>query len=102
MMTEDEFINKIENNYSFNSDELEALANDEAFETLDRISNGHGRWTEYITTIFTVQERYFAIDWQKGLTECQENFYYDQPYEVRPHEKVIVTTEWLPIKEEQR
>ena len=48
-----------------------------------------------MTTIFKVANRFFAIDWEQGLTECQENFYNEQPYEVEPHDKVITITEWV-------
>lgn len=38
----------------------------------------------------------------RGLTECQENDFEDQPVEVRKHtyEKIIEVTEWIPIKGE--
>ena len=39
----------------------------------------------------------------RGLTECQENEFEDQPVEVRKHtyEKTIEVTEWIPIKGEE-
>ena len=57
------------------------------------IGNGNRRWTEDMTTIFKVLGRFFAIDWQRGLTEFQENFYNEQPYEVIKKEKVVTVTE---------
>lgn len=48
-----------------------------------------------MTTIFKVSNRFFAIDWEQGLTECQENFYNEQPYEVIKKEKVVTVTEWV-------
>lgn len=37
--------------------------------------------------------------WENGLTENQENEYYDQPTEVKKvtTEKTITVTEWQPI-----
>ena len=49
--------------------------------------------------MFTVVElcgRTFGINWFSGLTECQENEFNEQPYEVEKHEyeKVITVKEW--------
>lgn len=48
------------------------------------------RWTKLVRTIVEVDDRYFAIEWQKGLTEMQDNFFDEQPYEVE--RKVEVET----------
>ena len=93
-MTEQEFLNKVNSGELFDEDELEKLATENCWE-IDRISNGKGRWEEYMTTIFKVSNRFFAIDWEQGLTECQENFYNEQPYEVIKKEKVVTVTEWV-------
>ena len=55
------------------------------------------RWTRTITTIVKLCDRYFSIDWEEGLTERQENEFYNQPFEVYPHsyEKTITVTEWV-------
>lgn len=57
------------------------------------------RWTRSITTIIELKGRFFSIDWEEGLTECQENEFYDQPKEVRKHtyEKTITVTEWIQV-----
>lgn len=93
-MTEQEFLNKVNSGELFDEDELEKLATENCWE-IDKISNGNGRWEEYMTTIFKVSNRFFAIDWEQGLTECQENFYNEQPYEVIKKEKVVTVTEWV-------
>lgn len=55
------------------------------------------RWSRTVTTIVKLCDRYFSIDWEEGLTEYQENEFYDQPFEVYPHsyEKTITVTEWV-------
>lgn len=93
-MTEQEFLNRVNRGKEFDKNELKKLATENNWE-IDRISNGNGRWEEYMTTIFKVSNRFFAINWEQGLTECQENFYNEQPYEVEPHDKVITITEWV-------
>lgn len=56
------------------------------------------RWTRSATTIISLKGRYFSIDWEDGLTECQENEFYSQPVEVekKTYEKTITVTEWVP------
>ena len=40
------------------------------------------RWTRTVTTEVEYQGRFFIIIWEEGLTENQENEFYNQPYEV--------------------
>ena len=44
-------------------------------------------------TIIDVDGQLYAIDWMRGLTECQENEYLEQPYKVKKVERVITKTE---------
>lgn len=57
------------------------------------------RWSRSVTTIIELNGRYFSIDWEEGLTECQDNEYNSQPVEVKKHtyEKTITVTEWIEI-----
>jgi len=56
-----------------------------------------GRWTRSITSILKMCGRYFELNWMRGLTEYQENEFYDQPYEVEKitYEKTFTVTEWI-------
>lgn len=66
------------------------------FETIDRERGEDGRWTAWIDVIFKVKDRYFRIGYDMGLTEYQENDYYDKSViEVVPEEKTIVVREWV-------
>lgn len=58
-----------------------------------------GRWTQNVKTIVKIFDKYFAFQWQLGLTEYQENSYDLDPVEVFPntYEKTITVTEWLPV-----
>lgn len=66
----------------------------------DRIKEDEGRWTRTVTSIFELCGRYFALEWEEGLTEMQENEFNNQPYEVEKvtYEKTITIIEWKPIK----
>lgn len=58
------------------------------------------RWLRSVRSIVKLCGRTFEIDWEEGLTECQENEYYEQPYEVFNNKKIIVSniTEWTAKK----
>ena len=66
---------------------------------IDKIEHGSGRWTTTVETIIELCDRTFSITWERGLTECQENEFYNQPVEVRKrtYVKPVVVTEWIPI-----
>lgn len=55
------------------------------------------RWTRAITTIVKLKDKHFAIQWNRGLTENQENEYSKQPYEVTEKEKVIAVKYWSEV-----
>jgi len=57
----------------------------------EREEGDDGRWTRSITSYVQLGDRYFCIEWEQGLTECQENGFYSQPYEVEKntYEKII-------------
>lgn len=44
----------------------------------ETFSNGSGRWTEYMTVLYECQGFYYGLDWERGLTECQEDEYWSQ------------------------
>ena len=89
---------KILNSESLTEQEIKELVWD--YE-IDREEGDNRRWTRSVTSIVKLCDKYFAIDWEEGLTECQENEYYNQPYEVVKHtyEKTITVTEWIAVEE---
>ena len=46
-------------------------------------------------TIIRVGDDLWEVPWEQGLTECQDNIYYTQPYRVERREKQIVVTEYV-------
>ncbi len=66
-------------------------------EEIDEIEGGDTRWTRCMTTVINLCGKNVAIDWQKGLTECQDNEFYDQPYFVEKKERTVVVTDWEKI-----
>ena len=76
---EEIMLSKIERNDKLTRKELSTLVYEYDIET------EHGdnqRWTRTNTTIVNLMGRHFSIDWEEGLTECQEDEFYNQPIEV--------------------
>ena len=92
------FIELFDSGYQFTERELDILSWDN--HIVAEIEGDEGRWTRQIRTIFKVKGRYFSLWWHRGLTECQDCEYYQQPEEVIPIEREVTTTvtDWIPIK----
>lgn len=65
------------------------------YDSVDEIEGKHNRWTQSVTTILQIKDKLFAINWERGLTECQPNEFYNQPYEVERKTKMIKKTYYV-------
>ena len=96
----DIMLEKIDKKENLTERELKALVYEYAIET--ELGEDH-RWTREASSIIKLPDivrlydRYFEIDWMKALTEMQEDEFYNQPYEVKQIERVVVTKEWVAI-----
>ena len=95
-MENEEFIKKYDNKERFSDNELSRLVWE--MNEVDEIRGENRRWSQSVETIFEVEGRYFSLMWENGLTEMQENEFYDQPVEVELVEKVVTKTvkNWVP------
>lgn len=64
------------------------------YEFVDEIEGELNRWTKDMETIFRVGADYWCLPWRRGLTEYQENEFWDQPYRVIPETEQIVVTRY--------
>lgn len=56
------------------------------------------RWTRGMNTIFRLgEDEYWCIPWRKGLTEYQEDEFWDDPYRVKKVVKTIQVETWEAI-----
>lgn len=60
------------------------------------------RWSRSVTTyVRTKDGRFFRIDWEQGLTESQEDSYWEQPVEVTLHERektiTVIERTWTEV-----
>ena len=72
-------------------------------DNADHVHSAEGeekRWTKTVRTVVSMRGRLFAIDWERGLTECCEDVYFGKPFEVERHEykKTITVVEWNPVR----
>lgn len=61
---------------------------EEATLDIDRMA-----FREDVRTISKLGDRYFAIDWERGLKDF-DDLYYMQPVEVQLEEKIVKVREW--------
>lgn len=94
---EEIMLNKIDNKEELSEDEIKRLVYDYGVELT---FGDNRRWTRSANSIIQLQNRFFKITWEQGLTENQENVYDGQPVEVEKHtyEKTITVTEWRAIR----
>jgi len=95
---EKEMVDKINKGEKLTEDEIQEFLWDCGKEIYEE-SDGEGRWYKYMFTVKEISNRFFAVMWQKGLTEMQPNEYPDQPFEVEKHEyeETVIMTEWKGI-----
>ena len=84
--------------------ELESLAFGYSFRGCDKLGDNYifeeeiegelNRWAQDMRTIFRVDDDYWCVPWQRGLTKYQENEFWDQPYRVIPKTEQIVVTRY--------
>jgi hypothetical protein len=56
------------------------------------------RWTQDIQTILSYKGHFYALTWQRGLTEMQENYYEPQvAQKVKKVDKIVKVTEWVNL-----
>ena len=97
MTIKEKFLNKEE----FTSDEVEQVICEgaEDVKQIETLEGEDRRWSRTDIIVFKVNDRYFELEYEHGLTECQENEYYCQkPIEVKKVERVVKITDWEVIK----
>lgn len=71
-------------------DEINVLY--EMSRTVNEWAGENHRWTRTVTTtiqIDGIEGRYWNIEWEEALTEMQDSFFCEQPYEVKPVKEIV-------------
>lgn len=94
---EEVMLQKIENKEELTETELHRLVHE--CDVVDETRGENRRWSRTITSVVKLGSKFFAVEWEEGLTENQDNSYSNQPYEVElhEHEKTIVVKEWNKV-----
>ena len=93
-MTKKELEEKIYNGETLSESELE-----DAIFNLDVIDVEYGdnrEWDRHVSTIIKIKDKLFCINWSQGLTEYQDNHFYEQPFEVEEKTETIVRKYYVP------
>lgn len=92
-----ETVNKLKSGEKLSEGEIKTLVYDGV--EVDEIKGYSGRWTQGVKTIIDIDGELWAIDWNRGLTEYQENEFYNQPYKVVKREKQIIVAEYVAVED---
>lgn len=96
-MTKEKFLQRYNSGSgkpNFTKDEIKKMAYGEFGNYVTTAEGKTHRWYQEVETIFEVEGRLFAVSWDRGLTEQQENDFDDaEVYEVEKKEKI--TFEWV-------
>lgn len=67
---------------------------------VESIQHDSGRWEAYMETIVQTEDgKYYSLNWGKGLTECQDNTFYEQEAdEVELKEFVETVKRWVSVE----
>lgn len=91
---------KLKNGEDLKERELRDLNN--YFEVVYEEEGEPRRWSQYMTTVIKVDDDLYCYTWDKGLTENQENEFYNQPYPVNLETEVkmieVEITKIVPIE----
>lgn len=95
---EKDLLNKIDSGVKLDEKEIRELVFECDYETKEHDKH---RWTQSMETISKLGDRYFRTYWFSGLTEYQNNEFYNQPEEVIPHSytETIVVNVWIKKSE---
>lgn len=88
-------VQKIDKGIELTEDELRTLV----FEC-NEVAHFEGknrRWSRTVSSIIELCGRFFKVIWEQGLTENQDDIFYEQPYEVEldSYKKVIEVHNWI-------
>lgn len=91
-LTDEELLDKAINGEKLDEEEWRQIVTGYAWDNeIDTVYGDEGRWTRSCTIIFPYKGKNYGINYEVGLTECQENDYsYCSIGEVR---KVVKTIE---------
>lgn len=101
-MTQQEFIEKFDLGNKFDEKEIRNIIHfDDELLFIHEDEGEDRRWTATVSVIMQAGNRYFLFNYERGLTEVQEDMYDSQPREIlagptytRIVTEIFLDTEW--------
>lgn len=95
---EERILKKLQSNEHL--DEYEIREVTFSFPEVHREEGEDRRWSKSILSVLDIMGELYAIEWEQGLTENQDNQFYEQPYlvELKTEEVVVKTIKTIIIK----
>lgn len=84
---EERMAEKLKSGVKLEEHEIAELA---SMDSVYEEEGDEGRWDRQMTTVVKLFDDCYAIDWSRGLTESQENSFYEQPYLVEVEVKDVI------------
>jgi len=78
-----EIIQKLNDGTNLSESELNELV----YYSVKNIEGEDRRWSRSVTSILDIDGETYILNWERGLTEYQENQFYEQPVKVRIEKK---------------
>lgn len=86
-------INKYDNNEELTPGDIRTLVLEFEWE---RKEHENRRWSRWVDVVVKLEDRYFMVGYDEGLTEMQDNEYDDTSIvEVMPIEKTVTIIDWI-------
>lgn len=82
----------------YNGEHLTRAELENAVYECDVINTEYGenrRWTRSARSIIKIEDKLFCIEWEEGLTECQINYFDEQPYEVKEVIETVIVKNYI-------
>lgn len=95
---EERMIKKIEAGEHLTESELRKLVFN--FNEVYREEGEDRRWSRSVLSVIDVNDELYAIEWEEGLTENQENSFYEQPYRVELKKEEVTIIKTTVVKKE--
>lgn len=87
-INEDEIIQKLNNGIKLSERELSYLTE----YSIKDIIGENRRWSRGVSSIIEFNNQTYILFWENGLTEYQENEFYEQPIKVKVEKETKIVT----------
>lgn len=77
----------------------DAIFNLDDIDVIDVEYGDNREWDRAVSTIIKIKDKLFCINWSQGLTEYQDNHFYEQPFEVEEKTETIVRKYYVQKKQ---